>query len=267
MGLGARTHAESALLKKRPIWSGNVFGGQWGSTTFLYVATATSPTVRDVMTFLAAGLRTYRAVFLPGTAMAVAVLGVFGVARATAAAMASEGDLVVALLVDLLGLLAATVVALPWFRVVLAAARHRPTSMAEAIQPHGLGAMFGAAFFFWAGVLLGVRYLLGIPSIFVLLWYGLFGYAVADGETSGMRALGTSVRLGQGRRAIVGAVALVLMLFNLVGALAIGVQQTPVTIAITLVLLAVTTNISMGVGAELYLRLLESVDVPGEGTA
>lgn len=230
-----------------------------------HVATTTSPSVGDIPALLAAGVRTYRSVFVPATVMALVVLAVFGAARAAAAWMVSSDDLVLALIVDLAGLLAATVAALPWFRLMLAAARGEPEPTSGIFRIDGFGAMFGAAFFFWGGVLLGARYLLGIPSIFVLVWYGVFGYAVADGEKSGMRALGTSVRLGQGRRATLFAVALVLLLLNLAAALPIGVEVSPVTIALAAVLLAVTTNISMGAGAELYLRLLASENTESGG--
>jgi hypothetical protein len=86
----------------------------------------------------------------------------------------------------------------------------------------------------------------------------LFGYVIADGAPSGLKSLGVSVDLGQGRRFAVAALALVLALVNLVALLPLGYDLGVAGLAISGVLLVVTTNVSMGAGAELYDRLLRS---------
>jgi len=119
------------------------------------------------------------------------------------------------------------------------------------------GSMAVASLFFWGGVLLGLRYMVGIPSIFILIWYGFFGFAVAAGVKPGLTALGHSVRLGQGRRWIVAILAFVLGFINLLGALPIGAGVNVLTVVAAVLLLIVTTNVSMGAGAHLF-RWLEA---------
>lgn len=215
----------------------------------------TEPAPRDALTILAAGAATFRRMPVSGSLFAVIVFGLFWVGRASAAERVAEGSLAIALLIDFVGLVVATVASLPWFRTTLRA--HRDGA---ELGPAGrqIKPMLVATLFFWGGVLLGIRYLYGIPSVFVLIWYGVFGYAVADGESSGLKALGISVDLGQGRRTAVAAVGLVLALLNLLALLPVGYNLGTAGLAISGVLLVVTTNVSMGAGAELYDRLRRS---------
>ena len=109
------------------------------------------------------------------------------------------------------------------------------------------------AFWFWAAFMLGLRYLFGIPSILALLFYGFHGYIVADrAAKGGLRALGTSVRLGNKRRVALFAILALYIVFNLVAALPLGYGATPLTIAISLALFTATGSVTLVSGACLY---------------
>jgi hypothetical protein len=193
---------------------------------------------------------------IPGTVMALIVFAVYGSARAYAATLVNDDQLIAAIFVDGGGLVIATVAALPWFRRTLVAIGYDDEELPSAASR--ITAMLAAAIVFWAGILFGLRYLYGIPALFVLIWYAVFGFAVAGTEERGLKAMGISVRLGQGRRGSVAALGIVLLIFNLAAAAPIGLEISPLTIVAASLLLAVTTNISMGAGAHLYRWLSES---------
>ncbi len=218
--------------------------------------TVTSPAPRDVFKLLGRGVRVYRSMLISGTVMALVVFAVYGSARAYAATLVDDDQLIAAIFVDGGGLVLATVAALPWFRRTLIAVGADPNGLPTSASR--ITAMLAAAIVFWAGVLFGLRYLYGIPAIFVLLWYALFGYAVASTNERGLKALGTSVRIGQGRRWSIAALGIVLLPFNLAAAAPIGIEISPLTVVAAALLLVVTTNISMGAGANLYRWLVES---------
>ncbi|NNC43953.1 MAG: hypothetical protein HKO03_12015, partial [Acidimicrobiia bacterium] len=118
-----------------------------------------------------------------------------------------------------------------------------------------------ASLFFWAGVLFGLRYLFGLPSIFVVVMYAFYGYIVAERtHPGGLRALGASVLLGQGRRIAIGAIGALLLILNLFGAIAIGFEDLNATTrwVLTIIGLLITTNISMVIGAVLYRHVRSS---------
>ncbi len=204
------------------------------------------------------GIDNYKKSFLPASAMGLAVLVLYGAARITAQSAVDSNDLGVAFAIDAVGLVAATILALPWFRLALRTEWEIEADAQSELSDLKWGSMVVAALFFWAGILLGIRYMVGIPSIFMLIWYGLFGFAVAAGVSPGLKALGTSVRLGQGRRRTVAAVAFVLALFNLLGLLPIGAGVNAITIVGAVLLLTVTTNVSLGAGAHLFDWLVRS---------
>ena len=192
--------------------------------------------------------------------MAIAVLALAGAARVTAQGFVDDENLLPAFLIDAVGLTAATVLALPWFRLMLSSERNEEVTFPSP-STLGWGAMIGAAIFFWGGVLFAIRYLgalLALGSILVVIWYGFFGFAVADGTSPGFNALGTSVRLGQGRRWTVAVLALILVFLNFVALLPIGAGVNAGTIAAAVVLLAITSNVSMGAGAHMYDWLIKS---------
>jgi hypothetical protein len=202
------------------------------------------------------GLANYRAHPISNSAMAVVVLAVYGAVHTSAGALAARQPLL-AVIVDLGGLVVSTVLALPWFRSALAAEEKTRAGL-HADSLRGVAPMAVAAFLFWAGVLVGLRYLAGIPSLFVLIWYGLFGYAVAAGQRSGLRALAASIDLGHGARGAVATMAAMLLVLNLLGAIPIGFNQAPWSLVAALVGLTITTNISIGAGASLYYRLVSA---------
>ncbi len=119
------------------------------------------------------------------------------------------------------------------------------------------------AFWFWAAFFLGLRYLWGIPSLLAFLFYGFYGYVVADRTArGGLRALGTSVRLGHKRRIALFAIPTLFCVFNFVAALPLGYGGgvNSFTIALTLVALLVTSSITMVSGAYLYDVLYSQLD-------
>ena len=156
---------------------------------------------------------------------------------------------------DVLGLVVTTVVAYPWF---LAALRAVDEDGGPDLDLARFGDQMVAAIFFWAGVMLGIRYLFGLPSLIVLVFYAFFGYAVADHERRrGLKALGWSVYIGAGNRVRVFVIGLLLGLVNLfaLGTVAAGVNV--VTIAVSAIIIFVTSNVTLVAGAHLYRSLEE----------
>ncbi|NND03564.1 MAG: hypothetical protein HKN91_12335 [Acidimicrobiia bacterium] len=225
-----------------------------------------SPTLQDVPRILLRGVDNYKNAFVPASGMAILVLALYGTARVAAQSSVSSNDLGVAFAIDAIGLVVATVVALPWFRLALRTEWRIEADAQADLSEVKWRSMVVSALFFWGGMLVLLRYgnVLGVPAlvlipvILMLVWYGLFGFAAAAGIAPGLKALGTSVRLGQGRRGTVAAVAISLALLNLLGLSPIGSGVNPATIAATILLLTVTTNVSMGAGAHLFDWLVRS---------
>lgn len=199
---------------------------------------------------------------VPLTAAAAATFAVYGGFRVLAQTAANDGQELRSLGLDVVGLMLAGTVSLPWFAYALDAARQKPIDIAGPFRGDGLFyAQFVCAFWFWAAFMLGLRYLAGIPSIFAALFYGFYGYVVADrASKGGLRALGTSVRLGGRRRIALFAILALFSVFNLVAAIPLGYQVTPLTIAITVVALLVTSSITVVSGACLYDVLTDRLD-------
>ena len=160
----------------------------------------------------------------------------------------------------------AGIVAAPWFRYALDAADgNKINVMAPLIDGkkwinHGF-----ATFWFWAGIALGMRYsflIPGLPSIVVLLLYSFYGYVIQDGrEINGLKALGVSVRLGQGKRLGLFAIAGLLFFFNIFGVVGLGVgleDGSPSVLGVILGILGIsaTGSITVVSGAAIY-RVLE----------
>ncbi len=165
---------------------------------------------------------------------------------------------------DLLGLVLASVIALPWYRAALDSAAEKKTeltSLLTSLQP--FKDQLIASIFFYAAVLFGRQYLFGLPALLVLLLYAFYGFVVVERtRPGGLRALGYSVMLGQGRRVGIGAIGALLIILNLFGAIAIGFRDQGLADGLAWVLtvagLLITTNISMVVGAVLYRHLTEN---------
>ena len=162
----------------------------------------------------------------------------------------------------------AGIVAAPWFRYALDVADGKKIDIkAPLIDGKKWINHAFATFWFWAGVTLGFRYsflIPGLPSLVVLLLYPFYGYIIAGGqEINGLKALGVSVRLSQGRRIGLFAIAGMFFMFNLFGVVGLGVgldveTGTPSLLGIVLGVLGVTATASATLvsGATIY-RVLE----------
>ena len=201
------------------------------------------------------GLRGYVANVVPLTLAAVATFGVLAVSVILVWGEENEFRLRA---VTTLGLILATTAALPWFSYALNAARNEPIDIAAPFRD---GTRFVdqlvCSFWFWAAFFLGFQYLRSLwgPILFflVVVLYAFFGFVVADRTVQGpLRALGTSVRLGEKRRIALFAIWVLFFLFNFAAALPIGWDVNPLTVVIALIILAVTASISMVAWACLY---------------
>lgn len=203
---------------------------------------------------LGAGVRGLRSAPLPLLTAGAATLGVYLAFRLPSQSAADAGQTIRSIVLDLLGLILGGVVSLAWFSYALDADRGVPVELRKPFaRPMAFWDQGVASFWFWAAVLFGLRYLYGIPSLIAVVFYAFYGFVIADGQaTSGLRALGTSVRLGEGRRIGLFAFAVLLLMINLFGAIAVGYGVRPLTIALTFLGVLVTTNVSLVTGARIY---------------
>lgn len=161
--------------------------------------------------------------------------------------------------VQLLGVVLASTVALPWYRAALAAVDGTELSLrVGSTDVPRFRVLFGSSIYFWAAILLGLRYLNGIPALLVLVFYAFYGFVVADTERGVLMSLSYSVFLGQGRRIGVFAIGMMLIMINFLAFLPIGTGITPATQGLTLVLLVISTSFSMVCGAAVYRALDET---------
>jgi hypothetical protein len=146
--------------------------------------------------------------------------------------------------------------ALPWYFYALAIADGQKIPWTKPFQkPKLFVAQAVCSFWFWAAITLGFRYLLGIPAILALVFYCFHGYLIADGATeSGLNALGTSVRLGQGRRLGLAAIGGLFLIFNMFGIVSMGYEDAPLALTgpIAVLGLSVTGSITLIAGAKIY---------------
>jgi hypothetical protein len=193
---------------------------------------------------------------VPLSVGALLTLVVYGAFRYPANELFVDDKIYQSVALDLVGLIIAGTLAVPWYHYALAAADGREIDLAAPFADKKLFAYQAvASFWFWAAVLLGLRYLWGIPSIFAMLLYAFHGYVVADGRSKGgMMALGTSVRLTEGRRVGLFAIAGLLLVFNLFGMIGWGLEDlsAPVRLLLAVVGLTVTSSITLVMGAMLY---------------
>ncbi len=204
------------------------------------------------------GVRGYFANIVPLTLAGALTIGTYFVFRVPAQAAFVEDRILSSLGLDMIGLLLASILAYPWYCYALNAADGEKVDVAFPMRTADrFGAQIVASFWFWAAVLLGLRYLFGIPSLLALLFYAFYGFAIADGaEESGLRALGYSVRLGEGKRIGLAALAGVFLIFNIFGAIAVGYDVNALTIGLAIAGVVITTNITLVAGARVY-RLLQ----------
>ena len=213
----------------------------------------TEPFPLSIAAMFRQGLTGYARNIGPLTVGAAATLVVYGVFRVLAQQALDDGQQLASIALDLVGLVLAGTVALPWYVYALDAARSEPIDLAAAWRGGRFSAQFVCAIWFWAAFMLGVRYLFGIPSILALLFYGFHGYVVADrAAKGGLRALGTSVRLGHRRRVALFAILALFIVFNLVAALPLGSGATPLTIVTSVALFSATGSVTLVSGACLY---------------
>lgn len=223
------------------------------------------------------GFSGYLRAIVPLTAAGMLTLSAFYVVVALPAQAIEDGetlvDVAIEAIVLLLGLTAVGTVAYPWYSYALDAARQEDVDIGRPFRQMDLFLTQAvASLWFWAGVGLGLRYLLGIPAIFVLMLYAFHGYFIADRQTdSGLKALGLSVRLTEGRRIALLALATLLGLFTLLGAIPLGIPDangepivSPLTISLSVIGLAVTTSITLVGGAVLYENLRDNLQSSAE---
>ena len=209
---------------------------------------------------LTAGVNGYRRNFAVLSVAGALTLATYLAFRIQAQSALAAGQITRSIALDLAGMILASVVALPWYSYALDADRALPADPAKPFRTPGLFAPQAvASFWFWAAILLGLRYLYGIPSILALVFYAFYGYVVAEGRVTGLRALGVSARLGEGRRVGLFAVALIFLVFNLFGAIALGFSVTPLTIVLAFLGVLVTANITLVAGARLYRSFSEKL--------
>lgn len=201
------------------------------------------------------GVRGYLTNAVPLTLAGAGTLAVYTVFRMPAQRALDAGNVTQSMGIDLVGMWLASIVAYGWYAYALATYDGRRLAFQEVVVGLGssLRAQAVASFWFWAGVVLGLYYLAGIPSLFVVMFYAFYGFVIADGrESNGLKALGHSVKLGEGRRVGLGAVAIVLLLFTLLGAFPLGFGVSTATTVLSIMGLVVTSSITMVSGAGLY---------------
>lgn len=200
-------------------------------------------------------VKTWAGAAVPLSLAGAFTLGVYGLFRWPAQQLLEDDRVYSSVAVDLVGLIVAGTLAVPWYFYALAAVDGREINLIEPfVDKRAFAHQAVASFWFWAAVLLGLRYLFGIPSLFVVLLYAFHGFVIADGTKGGMMALGQSVRLTEGKRVGLFAIAGLLMIFNLFGAIAAGFDGLPTTARIlgAGLGLVVTTSITLVIGATIY---------------
>ena len=195
---------------------------------------------------------------IPLFVAALATLATYAAFRIPAQTALNEDLIVRSLAIDLVGLVIAGVVAFPWYSYALDVADGKPIDIRKPFESFWwIKPQLVASIFFWAGVLLGFRYLFGLVSILVVVLYAFSGFVLAEGkQRSGMKALGTSVALGEGKRIGLVAIASLFLLFNMFGAISLGFGAVnALTIGLAVLGLAVTTSMTMVGGAVVYRTL------------
>lgn len=191
-----------------------------------------------------------------GITLAGAVpLSILFLARLVAAGIANPWT---SFFTELALVVVASSLALPWYRAALAAIDGEKFSFREQLQNFDrFKVLIGGSIYFWAAILLGFRYWSGLPSLLVLVLYAFYGFVVADSERGVIMSLSYSVFVGQGRRIGIFAIITLLLMFNFLAFLPIGLGVTVATPFLVFVLLAITTSFSMVCGAAVY-RALDS---------
>ncbi len=207
------------------------------------------------------GFRGYAANVVPLTAAGLVVLGVYAAFRYPSEVLLDDGRVWAARFVDLAGLFVGGTLSYPWYRYALAAADgDKVDPKLPFATPRRFGYQAAASFWFFAGVVLGQQYLGGLPAILAVVLYAFYGYVVAENDNGGLKALGTSVRLGERRRIGLFAIGGMLFVFNLLGAAGLAVGLNPLGYALAVLGLSITTSITLVSGGAIYRVLQEKLD-------
>lgn len=210
----------------------------------------------------AAGFRGYAANLVPLTVAGLIVLATYAAFRYPSQQFLDDDRVWAARFTDLAGLFIAGTLAYPWYRYALAAADGDKVDIAAPFAtPRRFGHQATASFWFFAAVVLGQQYLGGLPAILATLLYAFYGYVVAENDNGGLKALGTSVRLGERRRIGLFAIGGMLFVFNILGAAGLAAGLNPLGYLLTVVGLSVTTSITLVSGAAIYRVLQEKLNV------
>lgn len=209
----------------------------------------------------AAGFRGYAANLVPLTLAGLIVLATYAAFRYPSQQFLDDDRVWAARFTDLAGLFIAGTLAYPWYRYALAAADGDKVNIAAPFAtPRRFGYQAAASFWFFAAVVLGQQYLGGLPAILAALLYAFYGYVVAENDNGGLKALGTSVRLGERRRIGLFAIGGMLFVFNILGASGLAAGLNPLGYSLAVVGLSVTTSITLVSGAAIYRVLQEKLN-------
>lgn len=208
----------------------------------------------------ATGFRGYLNNIVPLTLAALIVLAVYAAFRYPSELLLDDDRVWAARMLDLAGLLIAGTLAYPWYRYSLDAADGKKVDpKAPFATPVKFAHQAAASFWFFAGVVLGQQYLGGIPAILAVLLYAFYGFVVVESKDGGLKALGTSVRLGEGRRIGLFAIGGMLFVFNILGAAGVAAGLNPLGYGLAVLGLSVTTSITLVAGAAIYRVLKEQL--------
>ncbi len=159
---------------------------------------------------------------------------------------------------NFIGWVIAGTLSYPWYMYALRAADGEPVNLAEPFEtPKRFVAQFIGSFWFFAGFLFGIRFIVipFLPAILILVLYAFYGFLIADEGRSGINALGTSIRMGEKRRIGLFAIALMFLMFNFLGAVpGLGLLGASFAVRLGLVSLGLvfTTSITLVGGAAIY---------------
>ncbi len=212
------------------------------------------------------GFKGYFGNIVPMTAAALLTLTVLYLVVVLPASQLSDSSKWVRGLALAGGLVVTGTTAYPWYSYALDAGDGIPVRWKRPFEkPELFLQQAVSSFWFWAGVALGFQYLFATPAIFVVILYAFHGYLIADRRAeSGMKALGTSVRLGEGSRIILFGLTALFGFFSFFGLLPLGIQGDDgeplvniFTVSLAVIGLAITTSVTLVAGGRIYRILLD----------
>lgn len=165
----------------------------------------------------------------------------------------ADDELATGLAVSLIGLVLGGAASYPWSVYALHAVRNEPVDLAEPFRTPGrFFAMFVGSFWFWAGIVLGLQFFV-IPAIAVFVFYAFFGFIIADRpDLGGLKALGTSVRIGDKRRIALMALCALFGFLLFLCIMPVGWGINPLTVGAMYLLLLIGMAVTVVAWASLY---------------